>query len=689
MAAAPRWTVARAVRHDYDDTICVVLEEGRNPQESIPRTWVRHRMALVVSAHVLLFAAALLTAFLLSYNFRWTIQRESIRYTWFENLYLPLLALSIPIKLVVFHFARQYHGSWRYVGLRDLFGVISASLIGTFFFLSAYFLLENGWVRAFGQTLIDQWPLQYLRQSSVFALDWACTIAFVSAARILVRFYHEDIQPRSAEAPARVLICGAGDAGEAVLREILRLGRYHCVGFLDDGVPQLGGRIHDVEIVGRTADIREVCENRAVEQVLIALPKASPRAIRNLVERCQGTGVLFRTIPGMTDLVEGRVQVSQLRDVDIDDLLGRESVQLDAGEIGKQLRGRKILVTGAGGSIGSEMCRQIAAFDPASLILVEQAENGLFEIDRELRAAYPRIHVVPYVADITDIRRFRSIVELEQPSSVFHAAAHKHVPMMELNPGEAIKNNVAGTMVVADACLEFGVQKMVMVSTDKAVNPTSVMGCTKRVAEMYVQGLTGKGPTQFVTVRFGNVLGSSGSVVPIFKKQIADGGPVTVTHPDMTRYFMTIPEAAQLVLQAGTMGNGGEIYVLHMGEPIKIVDLARDMITLSGLRPEIDIEIVFTGRRPGEKLYEELANEGENVGDTAHPKIGIWKHRPQDRKSVCHGIEKLLRLTDCGDLEQIQAELKMLVPEYCQNGMDENHSLQSETAATRSSALTA
>jgi len=637
----------------------------------MPRAFIRYRTALVVASHAALFSLALFAAFLLSYNFRWVIQRDGATYVWFHELFLPLLGLALPIKLVVFHFSRQYRGSWRYVGLRDLFGVISASLIGTFFFLSAYFLLENAWAWGFGYTLIDQWPLQYLRQSSVFALDWACTIAFVSAARILVRFYYEDIHPRMATAQVRVLICGAGDAGEAVLRELLRLGRYRCVGFLDDQAPQLHGRIHDCEILGRTSQIREICEQFAVEQVLIALPKASPRAIRDIVERCQGTGVSFRTIPVMTDLMEGRVQVSQIRDVDIDDLLGREEVQLDVETIGRQLQGKRVMVTGAGGSIGSEMCRQIASFGPERLILLEQAENNLFEIDRELRARHPDISIVPCVADITDSARLRLIFDRERPTSVFHAAAHKHVPMMEINPGEAIKNNVAGTMTVADACLEFEVRKMVMVSTDKAVNPTSIMGCTKRVAEMYVQGLTGKGTTQFVTVRFGNVLGSSGSVVPIFKKQIAEGGPVTVTDAEMTRYFMTIPEAAQLVLQAGTMGKGGEIYVLHMGEPIKIVDLARDMITLSGLRPDIDIEIVFTGRRPGEKLYEELANTGENVGDTAHPKIGIWRHRPQDRKTVCVGIERLLRMADSADLEQIQAELKRVVPEYLPNGIPE------------------
>ena len=630
----------------------------------MPGAMIRHRMGFVVLAHAALFAVALLAAFLLAYNFRWMVYRRDVAHVWFDDLYLPLLALALPIKLLVFYCTRQYSGSWRYVGLRDLFGVISASLIGTFFFLTAYFLLENGWAWATGHTLIDEWPVQYLRQSAVFALDWACTIAFVSAARILVRFYYEDIQPGRATNPSRVLICGAGDPGEAVLREILRTGRFHCVGFVDDEVAVLHGRIHNAEILGRTSQLREICVARDVEEVLIALPKASPKTIRSIVERCQGTGVLFRTIPVVTDVIEGRVQVSQIREVDIDDLLGRAAVELDTDEIGRQLHGRRVMVTGAGGSIGSEMCRQIARFRPEQLVLVERAENNLFEIDRELRASFPGLSVVPCVADIADRPRLKVILGRENPSSVFHAAAHKHVPMMELNPGEAIKNNIAGTAAVADACLAAGVEKMVVISTDKAVNPTSIMGCTKRVAEMYVQSLTGSGVTQFVTVRFGNVLGSSGSVVPIFKKQIIEGGPVTVTHPDMTRFFMTIPEAAQLVLQAGTMGNGGEIYVLHMGDPVKIVDLARDMITLSGLRPDIDIEIAFTGKRPGEKLFEELSNEGEDVGETAHPKIGIWKHRPEDWDAVHQGIERLVATADTATEHDIQTELKRIVPEY-------------------------
>jgi len=639
-----------------------VSEEASNSPGFGPQLMIRHRMSVVVTAHGILFALALFAAFSLAYNFRWMLYR----YRWFLDLYLPLLALALPIKLLVFHWTGQYRGSWRYVGLRDLLSVISASLVGTFVFLLAYFLLENGWQYAFDELLIDRAPTRALRQSSVFSLDWAATIALVSGARILVRFYYEDIQRQRASNPSRVLIVGAGDAGEAVLRELLRMrpGPYECVGFLDDDAPHLRGRIHGVEILGRTANIREICMDHDVQEVFIALPQATPKTIRSLVERCQGTGVLFRTIPPVSDVIEGRVQVSQIREVDIADLLGREPVELDTDKIAQQLRSRQVLVTGAGGSIGSEMCRQIAGFLPKRLILLEQAENGLFEIDRELRGKHSDLDIVPYVADIVDKMRLKTIFEKEKPSIVFHAAAHKHVPMMEINPGEAIKNNIGGTATIADACIEAGVEKMVLISTDKAVNPTSTMGCTKRVAEMYVQGLGGSEGTQFVTVRFGNVLGSSGSVVPIFRQQIANGGPVTVTHPEMKRFFMTIPEAAQLVLQAGAMGKGGEIYVLHMGEPVKIVDLARDMIALSGLRPEVDIEIAFTGIRPGEKLFEELSSEDEHIGDTAHPKIGIWKHRPGDPDKVRQGIDRLIRMTDTTPNGRLQEELKHLVPEY-------------------------
>jgi len=643
-----------------------VSSTSDTPGLPYPDLMVRWRTPLVVLAHAVLLALALFAAFVLAFNFKWVARATDQAYVWFYDLYLPLLVIALPIKLWAFFWTKQFRGSWRYVGLRDLFSVTSAALVGTFLFLTAYFLLENGWQIATGRTLIDTWAVPHLPQSAVFTLDLAATIALVCAARILMRFYYEDIQPQRSTQARRVLICGAGDAGEAVLREMLRTRheRYQCVGFLDDEVAVLNGRIHEVEVLGRTQDIREICTRLDVQEVLLALPRATPKSLRAIIERCEGTGVHFRTIPAVADVIAGRVQVSRIRDVDIEDLLGREPVQLDAERIGRDLRGRVVVVTGAGGSIGSEMCRQIAAFDPQRLVLVEQAENNLFEIERELRRAHPTLRTTPCVADITDQARIRGILDAHRPSVVFHAAAHKHVPMMELNPGEAIKNNIVGTRTVAEACLAAGVEKMVMISTDKAINPTSIMGCTKRVAEMVVQSLAGTGVTHFVTVRFGNVLGSSGSVVPIFKDQIARGGPVTVTHADMTRYFMTIPEAAQLVLQAGTMGKGGEIYVLHMGEPVKIVDLARDMITLSGLRPEVDIEITFTGKRPGEKLYEEILCVGEDMGDTSHPKIMIWKHRPANREALGRGVERLIALADNADRAEIQAELKRLVPEY-------------------------
>ena len=638
------------------------------PPYPTPGFLVRHRTAVSVLVHAAIFALSLLSAFALAYNFRWSIGSDDPEgdVFWLVDLFPQLLGLVLPIKLLVFWRTRQYRGSWRYVGLRDLFGVLRASYISSFFFVLAYFAIENVWAWTHpGESFFD--PHQAFAQS-VFLLDVAATIVFVSAARVAVRFYYEEVRTIPGEHLSRVLIVGAGDAGEALVREILRMPsvRYDVVGFVDDQATAQHARIHGVEVLGRTADLREICQRKDAEEILIALPRATPRELRRVVARCEGMNVRFRTVPPAIDLIEGRVQVSQIRDVAIEDLLGREPVELDTEAIGAVLKGKRVLVTGAGGSIGSEMCRQIARFGPERLILFEQAENNLFEIDRELRAEFGDLDIVPYVGDICDRARVCAVMLAERPSAVFHAAAHKHVPMMEINPGEAVKNNVLGTKTVADAAVEARIQKVVVISTDKAVNPTSIMGCTKRVAEMYTQQLSARSETQFVTVRFGNVLGSSGSVIPIFTKQIAAGGPVTVTHPEMTRYFMTIPEAAQLVLQAGTMGEGGEVYVLDMGEPVRIVDLAREMVTLSGLRPAVDIEIAYTGIRPGEKLYEELSIKGEDFSPTKHPKIGIWMHTSEDWDQLCAGIEHLLSLADGDDREgtAIRRQLGKMVPEY-------------------------
>lgn len=615
---------------------------------------LRHRVFVSFWAHAVLFSIALLISFLLRYNLRPNLN-------WFLYEYLTYLPLTLVIKLSVFGAMKLYRDSWRYVGLRDLFGIFKAVHISIILCIAAVYASRPFWIDYCEET-------GFWIPESIFLLDWVFTIATISGARIAYRFYNEELRPLEGIRRDRLLIVGAGDAGDSILREIVRTSenRYRVMGFLDDDPGRQNVRIRGIDVLGTTDRIREICEEQDIDEVLIAVPSAPQRWVRRLIEQCQGLNLQFRTVPPVSDLIEGRVQVSQIRPVDIEDLLGREAVTLDTEAIGQYIRDKVVMVTGAGGSIGSEMCRQIAQFNPKKLLLVERMENALFEINRELEREYPNLAREPYVADICDGPRLDRILEREKPTAIFHAAAHKHVPMMEWNPGEAMKNNILGTRTLADLAARHDVEKFVMISTDKAVNPTSVMGCSKRVAEMYVQQLSGRihSRTEFVTVRFGNVLGSNGSVVPIFKEQIARGGPVTVTHPEMTRYFMTIPEASQLVLQAGAMGRGGEIFLLDMGEPVKIVDLARDLITLSGLRPGEDIEIRFCGIRPGEKLFEELSITGEDVSRTSHSKIGIIKKRPEDFDRICAGIKRLIEIADTASPEEIRAVLKEIVPEY-------------------------
>jgi FlaA1/EpsC-like NDP-sugar epimerase len=649
--------------------------EARSSETDLRPGWMKHRGLLVFAAHVGLFALALFLAMGLLYNFK------NFEF-WFKPFFLPLLPIVVGLKTAVFWRLNLFRGSWRYVGMRDLLSVVKATYISTFLFVVVYFVLEKYYnsqsppasfldAEVFDPDLGRLRPLVF--PQSTFLLDLGMTIAVICGARLIVRLYHEEMRPVILAGHRPCLIVGAGDTGEALLREILRMPveRYRIVGFLDDDTTKHGARIHGVPIVGRIDDVRAVCKREQVEELLIAMPNAPQKKLRYIVEQLQGLNVRFRTIPAMEAVIEGRVTVSQIRDVDIKDLLGREQVKLDEARISENLRDQRVLVTGAGGSIGSEICRQVLRFKPARLVLVEQAENNLFEIDRELAALAPDVPRVGYVADICDARRIDGLFSTERPAVIFHAAAHKHVPLMESNVGEAIKNNILGTKTVADAAKRHGVSRFVMISTDKAVNPTSVMGCTKRVAEMYIQQLRQGAATQFMTVRFGNVLGSSGSVVPIFARQIAAGGPVTVTDPAMTRYFMTIPEATQLVLQAGVMGSDGDIFVLDMGEPVKIVDLAREMITLSGLRPGEDIEIVYTGVRPGEKLYEELSVLGEDMGPTQHEKIYVWRNRPEDWARVNRAIGEIVAVADEQGEEQLKARLAEIVPEFTPDNDDD------------------
>jgi FlaA1/EpsC-like NDP-sugar epimerase len=576
-----------------------------------------------------------------------------------------LVLVSWPYVILLQYGILSLHGvprfSWRYVSMREAQWMMLAMAVSAAVLTVLRLTLAKSVGLGFAVL-----PL------SVIAMDFVLGFVGLVSIRALRRVYGEEQEKKQRAtqgARERVLLIGAGQAGVLVARELAArpdLG-LNPVGFIDDNDLKVGTNIHGIPVLGTTAQLGAIAQRKHVSQALIAIASAPGQQIRRIAMLCRDAGLEAKIIPGIYEIVGGQVNLSRIREVAIEDLLGREPVHLDEAEVTSSVHDRVVLVTGAGGSIGSELCRQVCHFGPSRLVLVERFENALFEIHRELGAAFPNVTLVPQVADVGDAGRMEAVFAAHRPAVVFHAAAHKHVPMMEWNPGEAIKNNIGGTRMVADLADRFGVGQFVMISTDKAVNPTSVMGATKRIAEIYIQGLSQRSRTRFVTVRFGNVLGSAGSVIPIFKDQIARGGPVTVTHPEMRRYFMTIPEASQLVLQAGAMGAGGEIFILDMGEPVKIVDLARDLITLSGLRPDEDIDIVFNGMRPGEKLFEELSTSAENADKTKHPKIFIGRIRPHEWERVCGGIEQLLGLANGGDGAALRGLIGAMVPEY-QNG---------------------
>lgn len=627
---------------------------------------VRYRYALSVVAHLALFTLSLLLAYMIrsdavveSQGYSWTRGLESFLYT------LPFFLIG---KGLVFWWMKLFRSGWRYAGIRDVSRIILASWIFLLLaFLSVYifYRLPVGMGRTPPEALLAFFAMI---PRGVLLLDFLATVFLVCAARLGFRIYREEMRPLAEEGAHRVLIVGAGNAAESVIREIhrMRVERYSIVGLVDDNPRKKGIRIHEVPVLGRTEDLPTICEDYEVEEIIIAMPSASQTQLRRVIELCSGTKLQFKSLPSVTDLIDGRVTVSQIRPVDINDLLGREAVELDNQAIANFIQGRTVLITGAGGSIGSEMCRQICVFGPKQLILVEQAETPLFDIENDLRKAHPALDIIPRICDIGERDRVMQVWDSLRPDVVIHAAAHKHVPLMELNPCEALKNNIFGTKNVADASCKFAVSEFVTISTDKAVNPSSVMGCSKRVGEIYTQALNGSQgcQTQFKAVRFGNVLGSNGSVVPTFRRQIAAGGPVTVTHPDMTRYFMTIPEAAQLVLQAAATGQGGQIFLLDMGESVKIADLAKQMITLSGFRPGEDIEIIYTGVRPGEKLFEELRTDGEDIEPTVHPKVMVWAHQPVPWDQVTEAMGRFDALRNSLDRDSIVTALQHAVPEY-------------------------
>ncbi len=600
-----------------------------------------YRRPFIVVFHTVLTAVAYLGAFLVRFDF------DLPAAEW--DRFLRTLPLILLVRMVVFAWFHLYEGLWRYVSMRDILAILKAATLSS--------------------VVLSAGVLLFFREGfpwSVLFLDWVLCLALVGGIRLSLRAYRESSRKYRQTNCRRTIIVGAGDAGEMLVREIERslTLNYEVAGFVDDDPRKQGRRIHGIQVLGTIDQLPDLCLSRRVQELLIAIPSATGQEMRRIVCACRATRVDFKTIPNLGELMENPSILPAVRRVNITDLLRRDPVRIDHGEVERFVRGKRVLVTGAGGSIGSELCRQIARFGPERLVILDQAENSLFFLDLELRGKFPRVRLHPTIADVTDESRIRQLFGWEKPQVVFHAAAHKHVPLMEQNKGEAIKNNVQGTVVVVNAACDEGAEDFVLISTDKAVRPCSIMGATKRLAEVYVQALNSQGRTRFITVRFGNVLGSEGSVLQIFQRQIEAGGPVTVTHPDMKRYFMTISEACQLVLQAATQGKGGEIFVLDMGDPINIVDLAKDLIALSGLDPEKDIEIKFIGPRPGEKIFEELLNSETRIVPTPHEKILVVEADPTDYGTLWAGIQELVKYADAGEEAMLLRKLRALVPEY-------------------------
>jgi FlaA1/EpsC-like NDP-sugar epimerase len=571
---------------------------------------------------------------------------------------LQQLPYVVLVQFAALALAGVYSFIWRYIGLGEIKAFVYAAL---------WSALALAAVRLTLPARLGGWRVPF----SVILMGTVLSFGGVIGLRVLRRYLYELAQRvrRATLAAdgkrAPTLLVGAGSAGVLAAREILGRGdmNLEVKGFVDDDPEKRNAVIHGIRVLGTTEDLPRLVRELGITQIVITIAQISRQEILRLIGLCRKIQVAVRIIPGLYEVLQGKVQVTRIRSVQIEDLLGREPVYLDEAQLGQLLSGKCVMVTGAGGSIGAELARQVARFQPSKVLLVERAEFALFDVDGEFRRTRPDVEVLPIIADVCDEARMRAVFSEQAPQVVFHAAAHKHVPLMEANPGEAIKNNILGTRLLAELAAEHGVEIVVMISTDKAVNPTSIMGATKRVAELAIQDLNRESGTRFVAVRFGNVIGSAGSVVPIFREQIRRGGPVTVTHPEMRRYFMTIPEAAQLVLQAGAMGKGGEIFILDMGEPVRVLDLAEEMITLTGLRPYVDMDIVFTGLRPGEKLFEELELKGEQISKTRHPKIYIGKINPYPPEEVARALRVLNDLARNADGTAVRKFLNSLLPE--------------------------
>ena len=617
---------------------------GDRTQGGLVRLFNRHRVI-----HLLLDACFVALAWYLAFALRFDF-RIPDRY---DNLIAKTIFLVVALKIGVFVLSGFYNHWWRYVSTRDMWSAARGVVLASLLVFIVIYLVE---------------PVENVRlPRSVFFTDTLLLLALVTGARLLARTLMERPGPASLVAHGKeALVVGAGDAGQLVLKEMLKnrtLG-YTPIGVVDDDPRKKNLRLHGVRVLGTTSDLPHLLRDNRPDEVIIAIPSAAGAARQQVVTACRDAGVPVKTLPAVHELLSGDISLArQLREVQVEDVLGREAVDLDLASIASYLTGETVLVTGAGGSIGSELCRQISALGAERIILVDHAENTLVEIERELAHERRYEATVTILSDVKDRVKMRRLFERFRPGVVFHAAAYKHVPLMESNPLESVRNNIFATAVVAEVASELRAKRFVLVSTDKAVNARNVLGQTKAICEWIIEAAAAReqNGTHFISVRFGNVLGSSGSVIPLFRRQIARGGPVTVTHPDMTRYFMTIPEAVQLIIQAGAIGESGDIYVLDMGTPVRIIDLAHDMIRLSGKEPERDIAIEFIGVRPGEKLHEELWGDGEDAVPTSHPKILRCASRPVDPLWLDEELAELERLVEAGETIEIVNRLGTMV----------------------------
>ena len=606
----------------------------------IARRFVPLHRWMIRFTQLAIFLFAGVSAFLLRFDF--AIPGPSKRHL------LSALIIWAVVKAIVFHLFSLDRGWWRYTSVPDLLRLIAGNAVASSAASVAILLLAApGFPR------------------SIYFLDFLLCFSMTAGIRLAVRVNFEISRSHNFAPRKRTLIYGAGYAGVALFREIHQNSAlaYQVLGFIDDDASKTGRRIHQAPVLGTGPELSSVVKAHEIEMILIALPSATGLEMTRILNQCSDAGVAYKTIPGLAEVIESSGLAIQIRDVAVEDLLGRAPVRLDENRIRSAIEGKVVMVTGAAGSIGSELCRQIARFRPAGIVGFEIAESPLFEIDREMRQSFPQIPFYPEIGSTQNRARLDEVLRQYRPLVIYHAAAYKHVPLMETHIFEAIENNIFGTYNVAVVAADHGVEDLVMISSDKAVRPTNIMGATKRVAELLLLALQ-NGRTKYVAVRFGNVLGSNGSVIPIFKKQIAAGGPVTVTHPEMRRFFMTIPEACQLVLQSAVIGEGGQICVLDMGEPVKIVDLARNLILLSNLRPDQDIKVEFTGMRPGEKLYEELNTMLENTVPTTHEKIRIFAGNGMPEGDMLDWIACLREICKSRDAGRLVIALKEIVADY-------------------------